>query len=100
VLDCAIGCGTLADPTAMSPKAEAKFNRRVDTLANRIKAIFSSIHDSGASHLKRTEAKENLQAVHSRLIFSVRTKERPKRSWFQSDTREKDLMKRHFVIEP
>lgn len=65
-------------------KAEALFNEDVDVLADRIKAIFTSIQDSGASHLKRTEAKEALQALHYRLIYGVRTKPRPKRSWFGS----------------
>jgi hypothetical protein len=64
-------------------KTEAQFNQEVDVLADRIKAIFTSIQDSGASHLKRTEAKEGLQALHYRLIYGVRTKPRPKKAWFE-----------------
>ncbi|GAB1197150.1 hypothetical protein APSETT444_006440 [Aspergillus pseudonomiae] len=62
--------------------AEREFNSEVDVLADRIKRIFTSIEDSGASHLKRTLAKEALEALHYRIIYSVRTKPRPKKSIF------------------
>ncbi|BAE62719.1 unnamed protein product [Aspergillus oryzae RIB40] len=65
-----------------SKDAEREFNSEVDVLADRIKRIFTSIEDSGASHLKRTLAKEALEALHYRIIYSVRTKPRPKRSIF------------------
>ncbi|RAQ73917.1 hypothetical protein AFCA_005522 [Aspergillus flavus] len=65
-----------------SKDAEREFNSEVDALADRIKRIFTSIEDSGASHLKRTLAKEALEALHYRIIYSVRTKPRPKRSIF------------------
>ena len=83
VLDTAIDSVTGRDGFP-DRKAEAQFNQDVDVLADRIKAIFTSIQDSGASHLKRTEAKEGLQALHYRLIYGVRTKPRPKKSWFGS----------------
>lgn len=59
---------------------EARFNGDVDTLANRLKAVFSSIEDSGASHLKRTETKETLEALYYRILYTVRTEPQPKRS--------------------
>ncbi|KAB8253642.1 hypothetical protein BDV32DRAFT_155964 [Aspergillus pseudonomiae] len=65
-----------------SKDAEREFNSEVDVLADRIKRIFTSIEDSGASHLKRTLAKEALEALHYRIIYSVRTKPRPKKSIF------------------
>ncbi|KAB8223529.1 hypothetical protein BDV33DRAFT_188887 [Aspergillus novoparasiticus] len=65
-----------------SKDEEREFNSEVDVLADRIKRIFTSIEDSGASHLKRTLAKEALEALHYRIIYSVRTKPRPKRSIF------------------
>ena len=78
-----------SDSRPSSPKtaarkkaAEEQFNTDVDHLADRIKALFSSIQDSGASHLKRTEAKESLQVLYYRLIYAVRTKQRPIKSWF------------------
>lgn len=62
--------------------AEREFNSAVDTLADRIRRIFTSIEDSGASHLKRTLAKEALEALHYRILYSVRTKPRPKKGLF------------------
>ena len=63
-------------------KSEAVFNQDVDQLADRIKRIFTSIEDSGASHLRRTQAKEELEALHYRIVYSVRTKPPPKKSIF------------------
>lgn len=57
-------------------EAESEFNADVDALADRVKRIFSAIEDSGASHLKRTEAKQSLEALHYRIVFSVRSKPR------------------------
>lgn len=62
--------------------AEREFNSVVDTLADRIRRIFTSIEDSGASHLKRTLAKEAMEALHYRILYSVRTKPRPKKGLF------------------
>ncbi|KAL8701263.1 MAG: hypothetical protein Q9224_000585, partial [Gallowayella concinna] len=48
------------DPPPMdaSTEAIATFNNDLDRLALRIKAMFTQIVDTGASHMKRTEAKE------------------------------------------
>ena len=40
--------------------------------------MFTQIVDSGASHMRRTEAKEILEGFHSRLIYAVRTTRKPK----------------------
>ncbi|KAK2760296.1 hypothetical protein FQN54_002364 [Arachnomyces sp. PD_36] len=69
--------------TIKSQKArEAQFNADVDLLATRLKAVFSSIEDSGASHLKRTETKERLESLYYRVLYSVRTKPQPKKAFF------------------
>ncbi|KAM5473397.1 hypothetical protein MauCBS54593_002191 [Microsporum audouinii] len=81
ILDIAIGPGTF-EPSFPSKEAEMEFNRQVDKLAGRVKAIFTAIQDSGASHMKRTEAKEGLQALHYRLVYTVRTKPIQKKSFF------------------
>ena len=65
-----------------SRKEEVAFNRKIDTLADRVKSIFASIADTGASHMRRTEAKEALQALHYRLLYAVRTEPRPKKNVF------------------
>lgn len=64
---------------------ETRFNADVDALADRIKRIFTAIEDSGASHLRRTETKQSLEALHYRIIFSVRSKPPPKKSFFGND---------------
>ncbi|KAL3466837.1 hypothetical protein BJX64DRAFT_274224 [Aspergillus heterothallicus] len=61
---------------------EEEFNREVDLLADRVKKIFTAIEDSGASHLKRTLAKEALESLHYRIVYSVRSKPRPKKLLF------------------
>ncbi|PYH79821.1 hypothetical protein BO82DRAFT_123976 [Aspergillus uvarum CBS 121591] len=61
-------------------EAEKAFNTQVDVVADRLKKVFSLIEDSGASHLKRTLAKEALETLHYRIVYSVRTRPRPKKS--------------------
>lgn len=76
--------------------AERDFNAEVDALADRVKKIFTSIEDSGASHLKRTLAKEGLEALHYRIVYSVRSKPRPKKSLLGEHVREDRPLKRWF----
>lgn len=59
-------------------EAEREFNEDVDSLAEQVKRIFSAMEDSGASHLKRTEAKQGLEALQYRILYSIRTKRRVK----------------------
>jgi len=61
---------------------EAMFNSHVDDLAETIHSLFTSIADSGASHMRRTEAKDALQALHYRLLYGVRTKAQRKKHVF------------------
>ena len=63
---------------------EDAFNDDVDELAKKVKSMFSTIVDSGASHMTRTEAKEVLERMHYRLVYAVRTKQRPRKQLFQS----------------
>lgn len=67
---------------AAGASTEADLNAEVDALADRLKKIFTSIEDSGASHLKRTQTKEAIEALHYRVLYSVRSKPRPKKSLF------------------
>ncbi|KAJ9210919.1 hypothetical protein DTO166G4_7505 [Paecilomyces variotii] len=83
LLNVAIDSGR-STPTFADKETEAKFNAEVDALADRVKKIFTSIEDSGASHLKRTETKERLEALHYRIVYSVRSKPPPKKSFFGS----------------
>lgn len=65
-----------------------EFDAAVDKLAAQIKNIFSSIEDTGASHLKRMLAKEALEALHYRVIYSVRSRPPPKKTLFKTHARE------------
>lgn len=74
-------------PSCSDEQQRASFNEDVDLIASRIGEIFTSIVDTGASHMKRTAAKEMLEAFHSKLLYAVRTKRKPKTMMFGgSDT--------------
>jgi hypothetical protein len=81
ILSIGIDCG---DPPSAPPtkQEELAFNRDVDDLALKIKTMFTQINDTGASHMKRTEAKETLEAFHSTLLFAIRTRPLPKKNLF------------------
>lgn len=84
---------------------EQEFNKTIDNLALQIKKIFSSIENKGASHLKRLAAKDVLEALHYRVIFSVRSKPPPKKTPFKTLAKERDGdIKSHFktryVVDP
>lgn len=81
ILDVAISDG--GRPATFSSRAEeVSFNRSVDNLADTIRSTYVSIIDTGASHMTRTEAKDVLQALRWRLLYSVRTEVRPKKNIF------------------
>jgi len=85
ILDVAIGDGGRS-PSFSSRADEIAFNRSVDRLADAVRATFISIVDTGASHMSRTEAKDVLQALYWRLLYSVRTEVRPKKNIFDPKT--------------
>lgn len=85
VLDAAISDGG-RPATFPSRREEHAFNKSVDHLADSIRSTFVSIIDTGASHMRRTEAKDALQALHWRLLYDVRTEPRPKKSIFDRKT--------------
>lgn len=64
--------------------AENNFNADIDKLASQIKTIFSSIQVSGASHMTLTLAKGDLEALHYRILYSIRSKPPPKKTLFES----------------
>ena len=93
VLDVAIDSGRSVSRFA-SHDAEKSFNAQVDVLADRIKTIFTAIEDRGASHMRRTEAKEGLEALYYRVVFSVRTRPPPKKAVFGGSESEWDGIER------
>lgn len=79
---------SLYDLSLIQGSTENKFNAAIDKLATQVKKIFSSIEDTGASHLKRMLAKEALEALHYRVVYSVRSKPPPKKSLFKTFARD------------
>lgn len=86
----------LYDLEYKQPDTAKEFDAIIDQLAGQIKKIFSSIEDTGASHLKRMLAKEALEALHYRVIYSVRSKPPPKKTLFQSHARDDGNIKAFF----
>jgi hypothetical protein len=72
-------------------RSEKDYNAAIDRLATQIKTIFCSIQDSGASHVTRTVAKSELEALHYRIVYSVRSKPPPKATIFESHVKERDI---------
>ncbi|KAI9850231.1 MAG: hypothetical protein M1824_003578, partial [Vezdaea acicularis] len=72
-------------PPATTPKpspAELEFNNQIDLLAAQIKRVFSTIVDTGASYMHRTEAKECLERLYYRCVFAVRMRPMRKKGLF------------------
>ncbi|KAK4991261.1 hypothetical protein LTR66_006593 [Elasticomyces elasticus] len=66
-----------------SPEEQA-FNLAVDSLVQHLRQTASQIRDSGASHMRRTEAKSALEGLACRLEYAVRTRPKPKKGVFGS----------------
>lgn len=84
ILDIAIDNGQSTGSNLNDTVLESEFNTDVDELADRIKVIWSSINDGGASFMSRIDAKEVMEGLRNRLIYGVRTKLKPKQSIFDS----------------
>ena len=80
---------SLPPPTAPAETRKAH-DSRVDEVAAKVKSIFSSIVDTGASHMKRTQVKQELESLHSRILYSMRTK-RKKRELMLGDDGEEEI---------
>lgn len=87
---------SLLDLKYKDPGSERDFNAAIDKLAAQIKKIFSSIEDSGASHLRRMLAKEALEALHYRIVYSVRSKTPPKKTLFETYAKENGTIQHFF----
>ncbi|KAL8654358.1 MAG: hypothetical protein Q9210_001553 [Variospora velana] len=77
-------------PDSANKQAQAAFDKGVDTVAQKIKAMFNQINDTGAAHMKRTDAKQSLESFHSTLVYAVRTKQKAKGGiWDEEEVIEK-----------
>lgn len=87
ILDAAISTGgrpgIFPSPLYTRPR---DFNQQVDALAAAVRKTWTAIADTGATHMKRTEAKEKLDAVYQRLLYCVRTEPLPKKHIFDQFT--------------
>ncbi|PHH69474.1 hypothetical protein CDD82_7741 [Ophiocordyceps australis] len=76
-----------------SQSDEVQFNETIDELAAKLGNIWRNINDSGMK-LARTEAKSVVECVQQRLVNSVRTRRKPKKSIFDVPGQDEDpLMK-------
>lgn len=74
-----------SSPRRTHSDREKLFNEFVDDLADLLHDRASQIQDSGASHLSRSILKDAIQALHGRLIYSVRTRKKRRRHVFDAD---------------
>ncbi|ETN40757.1 uncharacterized protein HMPREF1541_05037 [Cyphellophora europaea CBS 101466] len=87
ILDIAVSNGGIPDAFPTPQFASVKdFNREVDGLAAALRRTTTAIADTGATHMKRTEAKEKLEGVYRRLLYAVRTEPPPKKHIFDQVT--------------
>lgn len=83
LLDVALGNGfnRPQESKDLSPEdyntARAHFDSLIDSLVNYLGALSAQIVDTGASHMQRTEAKDAVSRLVSRLEHAVRTKPKP-----------------------
>ncbi|KAJ5101196.1 hypothetical protein N7456_007248 [Penicillium angulare] len=91
---------SLYDLKDKQANTETEFNAAIDKIAAQIKRIFSSIEDSGAAHLKRMLAKQALEAVHYRVVYSVRTKPPPPKIPYEAMTRKDGDLGKWFKPQP
>ena len=84
-LSIAVDCG---DPPSSpcSIEKEKAFNSDIDALALKINSMFAGIVDTNASHGRKTEAKEELEAFQHWLSFGVRTKPSARKFLFGDST--------------
>ena len=88
----------------LNSRAERAFDETVDMLAREVRALNDRIVDTGASHMKRTQAKQVLGGFHSRLIYAIRLKPPRKINVFgdpMSDpdhiAKQKEYMEKHVM---
>ncbi|PFH58198.1 hypothetical protein XA68_14038 [Ophiocordyceps unilateralis] len=87
ILDMAIDDGSAV--VSDGRQDDARFNQDVDRLAQKLGEIWRRINDSGMK-LARTETKSVVEWVQQRLLHSVRTRKRVKKSVFDLSSQEED----------
>ena len=85
ILNIAIDNGLSVRYDVTDLESEVNFNREVDLLAFGIKQIWGSINDAGAAFMSRSYAKEMMEGLRMRLELTIRTKQKPKLSIFETE---------------
>jgi len=90
ILDIAVDNGRSDGVDIGNEHRELAFNRQIDELGACIKALWSAINDAGASFISRIDAKETMEEIRHRLIYTVRTRPKAKRSVFDAPEADQD----------
>lgn len=62
------------EKSAEEKAKEEKFNSDIDTLATALRDIWSSISEVGAGQVGKLDAREAIEMLRNRLLYTVRTK--------------------------
>ena len=89
LLNVGVDCGD-PPPAEIDSNGPKRFDEEVDELSYAIKSISNQIKDTGASQMKKTEAKEILEDFNAKLLCAVRTRPKPKLNPF-GDAKIKDF---------
>ncbi|KAK4237845.1 hypothetical protein C8A03DRAFT_15649 [Achaetomium macrosporum] len=90
MLSVAVGDGSPPGDDA-SLEAIKQYNAEVDELAQRIRFMWSNIHEQGAAYMSRMEARVQLKDFERKLQHVVRTRPPPKEDIFGLHAREDEV---------
>ncbi|KAK4248852.1 hypothetical protein C7999DRAFT_39980 [Corynascus novoguineensis] len=90
MLSVAVGDG-LPPAEDVNPEAVKQFNAEVDELSQRIKHMWSNIHEQGAAYMSRLEVRVQLRDFERKLQHVVRTRPPPKEDIFGLNATEEDI---------
>jgi len=82
LLDIAVDDGRSVKIDLSDPAVEKKFNETVEGLGATIKDIMRQIGTPGAAFISKIEAKEVLELVSQRVSDTLRSKPKPRQTWF------------------
>jgi len=93
LLDVAVDDGRSIKLDLKDKAMEQRFNKDVDDFCSTIKVVLKHIGRTGAAFISRIEAKESLELVSRRIADTVRSKPKPRESWFDKarERKEEDL---------
>ncbi|KAL2161274.1 hypothetical protein VTH06DRAFT_8494 [Thermothelomyces fergusii] len=92
MLSVAVGDGSPPVGDA-GPEVVKQFNREVDELSQKIKHMWSNIHEQGAAYMSRLEVRVQLRDFERKLQHVIRTKPPPKENIFGLKTTEDEIQR-------